>query len=91
VVFDFDQGIGFPGPDIAAKIKAPILALLSKDEPESDYAAFKPALKVDHSIVHFPTMVHGWLSARGDLAKLEVRKEFDKGYDMMLEWFGKHL
>lgn len=81
---------GFP-VEVASQITAPLLALCSKDEPESDYAKFEPALKVEHRIVRFPNMVHGWLSARGDLAKSEVRRGFDQGYDMILEWLDKYL
>ena len=76
---------------IAEQISVPVLALCSKDEPESEYAAFKPVLKVENRFVHYPEMVHGWMSARGDLSKEEVRRDFDRGYAIVLEWFQKHL
>lgn len=52
---------------------------------------FKPALKVESRFEHFPGMVHGWMSARGNLGEEEVRKDFDRGYEMILEWFGVYL
>lgn len=82
---------GFPGASVAAEVSAPLLSLCSKDEPEKEYAHFKPELKVEHRFEHFPNMVHGWLSARGDLANVRVRAGFEEGYNMMLDWFRKHL
>jgi hypothetical protein len=82
---------GWPKGGIAEQVSIPLLALNSKDEPESEYEHFEPALKVEHHFEAFPEMVHGWLSARGDLSKENVRRDFDKGYLMMLEWFDKYL
>jgi len=72
-------------------VSVPLLALCSKDEPESEYAHFKPALSVEHRFEHFPEMVHGWLSARADLSKEEVRQDFQCGYDMVIDWCQKHV
>lgn len=44
---------------------------------------------IDHKM--FSNMVHGWLSARGDLKNEEVRKAYEEGYSMMLGFFGKWL
>ena len=82
---------GWPGKEIAESVIVPILALNSKDEPETQYAHFKPHLKVEARFEHFPTMLHGWMSARGDLQKSEVLKAFQKGYDMLVEWFDRFL
>jgi len=82
---------GFPSAKIAAEVSVPLLCLCSKDEPASEYAKFKPALKFEHRFEMFPEMVHGWLSARGDLGKEGVRRDFQKGYAMVVEWFDAHL
>lgn len=82
---------GFPGKEIAERIARPILALCSKDEPEKEYAHFQPHLKVDANFIHFPDMVHGWMSARGDLWKTEVQIQFQRGYEMLAEWFSRYL
>jgi len=81
---------GFP-ITCAPRIACPLLVLCSKDEPESDYAEYVPLLKVPHSVVRFDDMVHGWLSARGDLERGEVRKGFDNGYALIGEWFRRYL
>jgi len=77
---------GFP-EEVAAEVSVPYLALCSKDEPEEMYKDFEKLLKVPKKIVPFPEMVHGWLSARADLSKPKVREEYDRGYEMILEWF----
>jgi len=82
---------GWPAVDIAETVSRPLLALNSKDEPDSEYKDFQQAIRVTTRFVDFPNMVHGWLSARGDLSKRDVREEYDCGYEMMLEWLGKYL
>lgn len=49
-----------------------------------------PEIPYKHYIT-FPTMEHGWLSARGDLKDEEVRKAYEEGYKLMLDFFGKWL
>ncbi|CAK4032396.1 AIM2 family [Lecanosticta acicola] len=82
---------GWPGQEVAERVAKPILALCSKDEPESDYAHFKPYLKVDAKFVHFPKMIHGWMSARGDLYRPEVQRDYQRGYEIVAEWFMRYL
>jgi len=82
---------GFTDADLASQISVPLLALCSKDEPESEYQDFKLALKVEHRFEMFADMVHGWMSARADLSKANVQADFDRGYAMVLEWFEKHM
>lgn len=36
-------------------------------------------------------MLHGWMSARGDLSNPEVEEQFQGGYRMLAQWFEKHL
>lgn len=82
---------GFAGVDVVEKVQAPLLSLCSKDEPESSFAEFKAALKVDNYFEVFKDQDHGWLSARADLSKPRVRQAFDRGYRMMLDWFARYL
>ena len=85
---------GFVGKKIAEQISIPILAIASKDEPEKDVQRFMNDLNPDlkyKNYALFPTMEHGWLSARGDLKNEEVRKAYEKGYTMMLDFFGEWL
>ena len=36
-------------------------------------------------------MIHGWLAARGDLDNPEVVKEYEKGYQTILDFLKKNL
>lgn len=82
---------GFPGKEQAQKVSRPILALCSKDEPQSIYAHFKPHLQSTFKAIHFPSMVHGWMSARGDLYKVDVQREFQQGYELIAQFFAQRL
>jgi hypothetical protein len=39
----------------------------------------------------YQEMVHGWMSARGNLANEEVKKEWVRGYSSVGGWFGKFI
>jgi uncharacterized C2H2 Zn-finger protein len=39
----------------------------------------------------FPNQVHGWMAARGDLEQEKVKKEYERGYKMVLDFFHKHM
>lgn len=82
---------GWPGQEVAERIAKPILAVCSKDEPESEYAHFRPFLKVEAHFVHFPDMIHGWMSARGDLYRPDVQRDYQRGYEVVAEWFMRHM
>lgn len=82
---------GFPPKEIAETVERPILALCSKDEPENTYAHFKPHVKSEFKAIHFDEMVHGWMSARADLYKVDVQKQFQQGYGLVAEFFNQRL
>lgn len=77
-------------PNDAKSIKVPFATLASKDEPADDVAAFKANLQVPNHVETFPTQIHGWMAARSDLADPEVRKEYERGYKIVLDFFHKH-
>lgn len=35
--------------------------------------------------------VHGWMAARGDLEQEKVKKEYERGYKLVLDFFHKHM
>lgn len=85
---------GFVGKKVAEQISIPLLAVCSKDESEEEVKAFVERLSPNipyKQWERFPTMEHGWLSARGDLEDEQVRKAFDEGYKLMLDFFGKWM
>lgn len=85
---------GFVGKAVAEKICIPLLAICSKDETEEQADAFmkrlNPAIPSKHYVV-FPEREHGWLSARGNLNNPQVLSDYEQGYRLMLEFFGKWL
>ena len=77
-------------PNDAKSIEVPFAMLASKDEPADDVEAFKANLKVPNHVETFPTQIHGWMAARSDLEDSEVRKEYERGYKIILEFFHEH-
>lgn len=74
----------------AKQVNIPMAMLASKDEPPSDVEAFKASLQVPNHVETFPTQIHGWMAARGNLEDDEVRKEYERGYQTVLSFFHQH-
>lgn len=85
---------GFVGQTIAEKIRIPLFVICSKDETDEQAQTFMGHLSPDIAYKHyvrFGDMDHGWLSARGDLTDPAVRKAYEEGYRLVLNFFHKHL
>jgi dienelactone hydrolase len=78
-------------PNDAPKVTIPILSLPSGDESKDDVNAYEKALKVPHVVEWFPTQIHGWMAARSDLEDPEVKKEYERGYKAVLDFFHQYL
>jgi dienelactone hydrolase len=78
-------------PADAPKVTIPIAVLPSKDEDKVAVNAYEKALKVDHIVEWFPTQTHGWMAARSNLEDEEVKKEYERGYKILLDFFHTHL
>ncbi|KXT00853.1 hypothetical protein AC578_963 [Pseudocercospora eumusae] len=79
-------------PEDAKKVTVPMLVLASKDEPKDKTQAFAEELKVAEKKVEiFESSIHGWMSGRADLEKEESKKEYERGYEVALEFLKKHL
>jgi len=65
--------------------------LASEDENAEEVTAWEKELKVEKHVETFGDQIHGWMSARGDLEEEKCKKEFERGYAIFLEWFGKYL
>lgn len=52
---------------------------------------FKDNLIGPHHIEVFDTQIHGWMAARSDLDDPKVLKEYERGYQTVLEFLAKHL
>jgi len=75
----------------AKGINIPLAMLASGDESEEDVAKFEKTLTGAKHVETFKDQVHGWMAARGDLEKDSVRKEYERGYQVLLDFFHKHL
>jgi dienelactone hydrolase len=78
-------------PEDAKRIKIPYCVLASKDEPEDAVKGFEQNLTAPKHVETFSTQVHGWMAARADLENEEVRKEYERGYQTVLNFFNQHV
>ena len=75
----------------APGITIPYAMLPSKDESKDDVEKWEKGLKVPHLVEWFPSQIHGWMAARGDLEDEDVKKEYERGYKTLLDFFHKHM
>ncbi|KAF4124772.1 Dienelactone hydrolase [Geosmithia morbida] len=78
-------------PADAEGIKVPFALLASKDEPIEDVDKFEAALKVPKHVETFPDQIHGWMAARSNLEDPRVKAEYERGYKVLVEFFGNHF
>jgi len=77
-------------PNDAKNINVPFLMIASGDEPTEDVKAFKANLQVPNHVETFPSQIHGFMAARSNLEDAEVKKEYERGYKTVLDFFHKH-
>jgi dienelactone hydrolase len=82
---------GMMDPSDAEKITIPTLMLASEEESPEEVKKWEEALKVEKYVERFGDQVHGWMSARADLEDGKCKEAYEKGYEIFLEWFAKHL
>jgi len=75
----------------AEKVQIPMMMLASKDEPKADVEKYDASLTVPKHVETFSDQVHGFMSARGDLNDSKGKAEYERGYQLALEFFHKHL
>lgn len=78
-------------PADAKGIKIPLCMLASGDEDANAVKAFGENLTSGKHIETFGDQVHGWMAARGDLEDERVKKEYERGYQVLLDFYCKHL
>ena len=78
-------------PNDGKGIAIPLCMLPSGDEDQEAVKGFQEALKVPSYIETFADQVHGWMAARGDLEDERVKREYERGYSVLLDFFHKHL
>lgn len=77
-------------PNDAKAIEVPVCVLASKDEDAEAVKKFGEELKVESHVEIFADQVHGWMGARG-LENEKGTKEYERGYQIVLDFFHKHL
>jgi len=75
----------------AEKLSIPFAMLPSGDEDKEACEKHKAAQKTPGILEFFPTQVHGWMAARADLKKEDVKKEYERGYKVLLDFYHDHV
>jgi dienelactone hydrolase len=75
----------------APGITIPFAMLPSKDEPKDDVEKWQKAVKTKNVVEWFPNQVHGFMAARGDLKDDAVKKDYEKAYQLLLNFFHEHM
>jgi hypothetical protein len=78
-------------PEDASMVSIPFLMLPSKDEDKEAVAGFEKNLKVTKEVHTFDDQIHGWMAARGDLSDEKVKKAYEKGYQLVLNFFHEQM
>lgn len=78
-------------PEDAKNVTVPIALLASKDEDPAAVKGYEANLKVAKYVDTYPTQIHGWMAARSNLEDPEVKKEYERGYRAVLDFFHQHL
>ncbi|KAH8169930.1 dienelactone hydrolase family protein [Sarocladium implicatum] len=78
-------------PADADKLTVPTILLASGDEDKDDVKKFEDRLKVTKHVETFGDQIHGWMAARSNLSDDNVKKEYKRGYQTLLEFFCKNL
>lgn len=67
------------------------MVLASADEESKDVTAFEKSLKTDHIVETFPKAGHGFMSARAQCNETQDKTDYERGYQMAVDFFNKHL
>ncbi|KAM5438108.1 hypothetical protein McanMca71_000473 [Microsporum canis] len=78
-------------PKEGLDVTIPMAILASMDEDAAEIDAYKNNLKVEKLVETYPTQIHGWMSARGDLKNPDVKKEYENGYKSVIAFLRAHL
>ncbi|KAI9778020.1 MAG: hypothetical protein M1839_008425 [Geoglossum umbratile] len=78
-------------PADAEAVQVPFAVLASRDEDAEVVRRFGEALKGRKIVETFADQVHGWMGARGDLGEERCKEEFERGYRILVEFFGENL
>lgn len=78
-------------PEEAKNITIPMVVLASSKEAGERLDQYEKNLTGEKHVEVFESQLHGWMSARADLAITEERQAYERGYGVFLTFFDKHL
>ena len=81
-------------PAEAEKVTVPMCMLASGGEEVEKVEAYKKGLEETGKgllVEKREEMVHGWMSATGDLGDERVRGEYERGHRQLVDFYGKYL
>lgn len=81
----------FMDPCDGASVSIPMCIIASGDEDPVDIQKYVRCLKGDKRVETFSDMSHGWMSAKGDLNDDRKRSEYERGYQILVEFFSQYL
>ncbi|GAB7352609.1 hypothetical protein MBLNU459_g2987t1 [Dothideomycetes sp. NU459] len=78
-------------PSDAPGVSIPYAMLPSKDEDKQAVEKWQQGIKTKNIVTWFDDQVHGFMAARGDLEDEKVKKEYEKAYGILLNFFHEHM
>jgi len=78
-------------PSDASGVTIPYAMLPSKDEDKDAVEKWQQNVKVKNIVEWFPDQVHGFMAARGDLKDDKVKKEYERAYQILLNFFHENM
>lgn len=78
-------------PKDAPGISIPFLMIPSKDEDKAAVAEWEKNLKVKAQVEWFDDQIHGFMAARSDLADENVKKQYERAYGLLLDFYHANL
>lgn len=78
-------------PNDAPGVTIPYAMLPSKDEDKAAVEGWQKGIKTKNVVEWFPNQVHGFMAARGDLKDEAVKKDYEKAYQLLLNFFHENM
>ncbi|KAF4551811.1 Dienelactone hydrolase-like protein 3 [Elsinoe fawcettii] len=75
----------------APGVSIPYIMLPSKGEDKGDVEKWQQGIKVKHQVEWFSDQEHGFMAARGDLKDPSVKKQYERGYNLLLNFFHENI
>jgi len=78
-------------PNDAPGVTIPYAMLPSKDEDREAVEGWQKGIRTKNLVQWFDGQVHGFMAARGDLKDEGVRKDYERAYQVLLDFFHENM